>query len=127
MRLVVDTDVLVDVLREYAPALHWLSAQDTDPIVTGYTALELYTGCRDAAAARGVSALLKDTEIRWATASGCDEMLARYSALRLKSGLGIVDVLIAQTAIEAGATLATFNTKHFAAVEGLTVVEPYER
>jgi tRNA(fMet)-specific endonuclease VapC len=127
MTLVLDTDVLVDVLRAFPPAVAWLSAQAAFPIVPGYTALELYAGCKDANAAREVAGLLSDAEIRWATSRGSTEMLERYSAIRRKSGLGVVDALIAQTAIEAGATLLTFNTKHFSAVEGLVVEEPYER
>ena len=39
----------------------------------------------------------------------------------------ILDALIAETAIGLGATLATFNTKHYKVIAALSVIEPYNR
>src|SRR6266481_7184928 len=37
---------------------------------------------------------------------------------------GYYDLLVAATAIERGSQVATFNTRHFDSVPGLTVIEP---
>ena len=48
-----------------------------------------------------------------------------YGALRLAHGIGVLDMVIAVTAISHGQVLATFNVKHFRAVPGLVAVQPY--
>ena len=37
---------------------------------------------------------------------------------------GFYDVIVAATAMERGSAVATFNRKHFAPINGLTVIEP---
>jgi predicted nucleic acid-binding protein len=41
--------------------------------------------------------------------------------------LGIVDAIIGESAIGLGATLITFNIRHFQAVPGLITEQPYTR
>ena len=41
--------------------------------------------------------------------------------------LGLVDSLIAATAVGLGAILCTFNVKHFRVVAGLQMQQPYKR
>jgi predicted nucleic acid-binding protein len=63
----------------------------------------------------------------WPEAS---EFAAAYDLLlahRLSSGLNIPDCLIAATALTRAGRLYTFNLKHFQAVVGLDVREPYQR
>lgn len=38
--------------------------------------------------------------------------------------IGFYDVIVAATALERGAGVATFNTRHFAQIDGLTVITP---
>jgi tRNA(fMet)-specific endonuclease VapC len=38
--------------------------------------------------------------------------------------IGYHDLIVAATAVERGATVATFNKRHFSAVKGLKVIEP---
>lgn len=38
--------------------------------------------------------------------------------------IGFYDVIVAATALERGCDVATFNNKHFAQIQGLTVIEP---
>ena len=45
---IVDTDVMVDVLREHPPAVAWLRSLGEEEIVLpGYVLMELLQGCRD--------------------------------------------------------------------------------
>lgn len=41
--------------------------------------------------------------------------------------LGLLDSLIAETAVGLGAQLATFNAKHYQAVSALRILQPYAR
>lgn len=70
---------------------------------------------------------LSTFQITWPEAS---EFAAAYDLLlthRPSSGLNIPDYLIASTALSRAGTLYTFNLKHFQAVPGLDVREPYLR
>jgi predicted nucleic acid-binding protein len=53
--------------------------------------------------------------------------LADFTAYHLSHGLGLLDALIAACAIGRAATLLTFNAKHYKAVPGLVIAEPYTR
>ncbi len=50
-----------------------------------------------------------------------------YADFHLSHGIGIIDVLIAFTAVGLDAELLTFNTKHFNVVEGLRLRRLYEK
>ena len=39
--------------------------------------------------------------------------------------IGYYDLIVAATALERGSQIATFNTRHFSMVPGLTVIEPH--
>jgi len=46
--ILVDTDVMIDVMRRYAPAVAWLDSLDTETIgIPGLVAMELLQGCRN--------------------------------------------------------------------------------
>jgi tRNA(fMet)-specific endonuclease VapC len=38
--------------------------------------------------------------------------------------IGFYDLIVAATALERGSRVATFNTRHFAQIKGLSVIEP---
>ncbi len=124
----VDTDVLVDCLRGTVPARAWLEQVATDSFgIPGVVAMELVMGCQDREALTQIQRFLGTFVMVWPEAS---EFAAAYDLLlahRLISGLNIPDCLIAATALTRAARLYTFNLKHFQAVSGLDVQQPYER
>jgi predicted nucleic acid-binding protein len=58
--IIIDTDIAVDVLRNFSAALAWANALPPQEIVviSGYTALELFAGCQNAAHQRSVDAMV---------------------------------------------------------------------
>ena len=45
--VLVDTDVMVDLLRQHAPAVTWLnSLEDVEILLPGFVVMELTQGCR---------------------------------------------------------------------------------
>ncbi len=124
----VDTDVLVDCLRGTVPAQEWLKRVAQQPFaVHAVAALGLVMGCRNRADLERIQRFLATFEVVWPEAS---EFATAYQLLlnhRLTSGLDIPDCLIAATALARGACLFTFNSKHFRAVPGMDVVQPYSR
>jgi hypothetical protein len=123
-----DTDVVIDVIRQYPPALAWLKSLGSEPVVlSGFVAMELYQGCQDKSEHSRVERALKNCQIVWASDSTCKLALSAYIAHHLSSGIGILDVLIGQTSIDLRLTLFTFNAKHYQVIPGIDVKTPYHR
>lgn len=126
MRIMIDTDVLVDVLRNYPPALGWLKTIKTEFIhLPGLAALELLQGCRNRNEQRRVENFLQPYTLQWPTQADCERAFADFSAYHLSDKLSILDALIAETAVVLNLELATFNQKHYEVVKTLRTFQPY--
>ena len=126
--LLLDTDIMIDVLRRSPPALAWLTSLGTTQLaLPGYVVMELIQGCRNKAEQDQLERALTAYQIVWPSAAACDAALASFGQHWLSHSLGIIDALIAHTGIELGAPLHTFNQKHYDPITGLTTVQPYPR
>jgi len=125
--LMVDSDVLIDYQRGHAGASAWFAGL-TDPLtVVGFVVMELIQDARNRTEVRKALKLTSGLSIVWPPEADCQVKLALYSTLHLSHGLGLIDALIAATAVGRSATLCTFNVKHFRAVPGLVTLQPYTR
>jgi predicted nucleic acid-binding protein len=126
--LLLDSDVLIDVLRQYNPAVGWLAASVGQPLsVPGYVAMETIRGCANRIEVRRVEGLLESFNIIWPSSAGCSRALELMKQFQLSHKIGVIDSLIAQTAIDAGLPLHTFNIKHYSIVPDLKIIQPYAR
>ena len=123
----VDTDVLVDILRNRAAATAWLNAQTELIAASGFSCFELIDGTESSADLRATRKLMQRLDVHWLSAAHCEVAMATFQSVHLGNAIGIVDMLIAQTAISLGVPLHTFNTKHYAAVPDLQTIQPYTR
>jgi len=120
--VILDTDILVWVLRNHAPALRFV---ESIPLarrnLSSITYLELLYGSQDARDLRGVKELVEDV---FAEVVPLSEAITR-TAIRLMEEfvlayrIGLEDALIAATALERQDSLATGNDKHFRMIPGL--------
>jgi predicted nucleic acid-binding protein len=123
-----DTDVLIDVARGYLPAVRWFSTLVIDEVgVPGPVALEVIKGCRNRREVDRVQRILNRLPIYWPSANDGDRALESFADHHLAHNLGILDALIAECAVGAGATLVTFNVKHFRVIADLSTEQPYQR
>lgn len=126
--LLLDTDIMIDVLRGYEPALDWLRGLADEPVgLPGLVAMELLQGCRDRAEQQIVQTTLRPYVLHWPTQADCARAYDDFAAYRLSHNLGILDALIAETVVGLGVSLATFNEKHYRAVTQLSLLQPYAR
>ena len=126
--IAVDTDVVIDVLRQHPAAVAWLGTIGQTPLAfPGFVLMEVLQGCRDAAEVRHARAQLSTYRVLWPSVAACDAAVDTYASLRLSHGIGLLDSLIAHTTIEAGLILHTLNPKHYSAVPGLQAVRPYTK
>lgn len=64
--ILVDTDVMIDVLRGYEPAIHWLNElQEQEIGVPGLVAMELLQGCQNAREQRQLEKTLAEYQLYW--------------------------------------------------------------
>lgn len=124
MRLL-DTDIMVDILRGYQPAIEWFESLDAAPGLVGLVVMELMEGCRDKSEMLNLRRGVEFFRIYWPTQQDCDRALRTFSDGRLSHGISIPDALIAECALGLNAVLCTFNTKHFHAVPALNTEKPY--
>jgi len=124
--IILDTDVMIDVLRQHPPAIAWLNALGEEEIVLpGFVVMELIQGCRNKTEQQRVEKVLRGYVVIWPSPATCDEALTVFARFHLSHGLGLLDALIGQTAVALDLPLYTFNQKHYAAVPNLRTVQPY--
>ena len=116
--LLLDTNILIDVLRGEAIALAWLEQQQR-PQISVISWIEVLVGCREGESGR-VEAWL-DTFPRLPLN---DAIALESLRLRQRHGLKIPDAIILATARCADFSLATRNSRDFPLTLG-GVVHPY--
>ena len=116
--IVLDTTVLIDLLRGHPAALSYLRSLDEVPACSEVTRVELMRGVRqrERDATEGLM-----RSLRWVA---LDEQIARRAGAlgrtwRRSHLLATSDLIIAATAEELGADLATSNTRHFPMFAGI--------
>jgi tRNA(fMet)-specific endonuclease VapC len=97
--LLLDTDVMIDIMRNYAPAIRWLRELAADELaLPGLTAMALLQGCRDKAEQQRVEAVLRRYLLYWPEPADCAHAYTNFARFHLSDGLTILDALIAATA-----------------------------
>ena len=118
MRLL-DTCILIDVLRGRESAIDFIDALSDRPALSVITATELVAGVRTTAERRHIDRLLEtyvvvDIDLEVAKLAG--EYVRQYGR---SHSVDPIDALIAATAKASGADFATLNIKHFPMFAGL--------
>jgi hypothetical protein len=124
--MLLDTDVMIDILRGHPPAIAWLAGLGTTPIgLPGLVAMELLRGCQNLSDQQRLEKQLLRFALHWPTQADCQRAYLDFAAYRLSHNLGLLDSLIGHTAIGLNDRLATFNLKHYGVIAGLQAFQPY--
>lgn len=108
-----DTSILVDLLRQDERAERAIFARAERPYVCHVSAMELLAGARSQREERRIDAVLASFRI-----ADIDEAIFRLAGshmrhYRASHNIDVPDALIAATAEHHGLELATLNVKHF--------------
>ncbi len=122
-----DTDVLIDIQRGHQPALDWFTTLQEVPSIPGFVVMELVQDAQNMRRVRNALKLVAPLPIIWATEADCARALSDFTTYHLSNSLGLLDALIAACVVGRGATLCTFNIKHYRVVPGLVIEQPYVR
>jgi tRNA(fMet)-specific endonuclease VapC len=126
------SDVLIQSERKKLDLDAWLRSHAPDEIrISAITVAELFRSARRAAPPlstrrqRFLERALDVFEVVPYTEKAAIEHARLWAAMESAGQrIGMHDLILAATALETGATVVTFNARRFAAVPGLTVVEP---
>lgn len=124
-RLLIDTDVLIDYLRNRPQAVSYLESATGTLLVSAMTVSELFAGVREGQERTALSAFLGAFEVL-----PLDRAVAEKGGLFRRDygkshGTGLADALIAATAEVHSAQLVTLNTRHFPMLSNIVV--PYRK
>ena len=126
--ILIDTDIAVDLLRQFPAAVAWLSNHLNDEIyLPGLVVMELLQGCANQREMTKVLQFVEPFPMLWLSPHESDSALHRFAAGHLSHNLGLIDALIGQLAFSLNVPLHTFNQKHFAAMPDLKTIQPYTR
>lgn len=127
--ILLDSDVLIDLLRQYPPATEWFDAlqEDQDLSVSGYVVMELIQGCRNKVEQERLQRELAMYGVVWLSPMDCSRALDVFATYRLSHNAGLLDVLIGQTAVALGLPLHTFNQRHYSFIPGMQTLQPYTK
>ncbi len=89
--------------------------------------MELVQAARNARELQSARKLVAPLPVIWPSEADCAQALSHLSTLHLSHSLGLIDAVIAATAVGQNATLCTFHLKHYRPVPGLSVTQPYKR
>jgi predicted nucleic acid-binding protein len=84
--LLLDTDVMIDLTRNYPPAVAWLDeirAQGEKVSLPGFVVMELIQGCRNAGEIRRVEKDVRNYITRWPSRATCKRSLAACARCHL--------------------------------------------
>ena len=123
--LVVDTDVLIDYLRDQAQAVAFLEDRDQPLAVSVVTIAELYVGVRAGEERQRLDAFVQAFEVLSLEREAAAVAGLWRQQYGRSHGTGLADALIAASVHAAGASLATLNRRHFPMLAN--VVVPYAK
>ncbi|WP_017295482.1 PIN domain-containing protein [Geminocystis herdmanii] len=124
---VLDTDILIDVLRGHQPAITWFTSLTEMPNIPGFVVMELIQNTKNKQEVNQVFKLIAPLSIIWLSEVDCENALSDFTKYHLSDGVGLLDALIAHCSIGKNATLCTFNVKHYRVIPNLKITQPYMR
>jgi len=124
-QLLIDTDVLIDYLRDYSEAVRYVESRQEHFLISAVTVAELYAGVREGEERTRLEGFLRAFEI-----VPLDLRLAARGGLYRRDynkshNVGLTDALIAATAAQRQVPLVTLNRKHFPMLQD--VIVPYQK
>lgn len=124
VKALIDTNVVVDLLRKYLPAENWLAGQ-RDLGVSRVVWLEILEGVENKYERQRALRLLNDFELVELAAGDFDWATQQLIRYRLSHNVDAFDCLIAAPGYRLQLPLYTRNLKHFVPLLGMLAQAPY--
>ena len=119
-----DTNILVDLIRGYAPATAWIATQQ-QPGISRIVYMEVVQGAPDKNKQRQALKFLQNFVLAEPVQDDFEWATRQLVQFHLAHNVGMVDCLIAASAHRLNMTFFTRNLKHFSPLLGPLVQQPY--
>lgn len=119
-----DTAVIVDVLRKHEPALDWLKDQP-EPGITSVVWMEIIEGAWNRTAQEEAVKVLRNFELVAILQEDHDWAVQQMLRYQLSHHIGMADALIAAVSHRLGIPLYTPNLKHYFPMLDHLATKPY--
>lgn len=87
--ILLDTDVMVDILRGHESAKEWLASVE-EIGVPGLVAMELIQGCQNTREQRALERELSEFLLYWPSLDDCNRALKSFSSHHLNDNIGLL-------------------------------------
>jgi len=132
MAIILDADVVIRGERGSFDLKNWVASRPREQFeIAAITVAELWhgversTGTHRIRRERYLNAVLQTLPIIPYTEQTAYEHARIWAELEASGKLiGFYDLIVGATALERGSLVATFNTRHFTQIKGLSVMEP---
>lgn len=126
--IIVDSDVLIDVVRGVSAGIQCLDevSEESEVAISITTQMELIVGCRNKADLRSLDHFLEPFHILEINPQICHIALNLLKTYRLSHGLFMADALIAATALALDCPFVSKNQRDYKFIERLLLL-PYPR
>lgn len=123
-RVLVDTDILIDVFRSIASTIAILQSTEASSTlcISTVTQMELIVGCRNARELQGLDRFLQQFEVVNITETISKQAVQILKQYRLSHGLLLPDALIASTSLITGYALLTKNQSDYRFIQDLNLL-----
>jgi predicted nucleic acid-binding protein len=125
MALLIDTDILIDYLRDREEAANALEPRIGEAYLSVMTVAELYQGVREGRERIRLAQTLSAFTILTITTEIAEKAGLWSREFRKSHGSGLADCLIAATADAHGLRLMTLNGKHYPMLDAVYI--PYRK
>ncbi len=124
--VLLDTDILIDYLRLYSPALRLLdSFTKGDRFVSILSQMELLKGCKTKQHEQRILRFIKNFKVFYIDVEISQNAFKIFRDKRWQGNMDIPDSFIAATAKLHDLTLLSRNLKHYRNIPSLKVEKPY--
>jgi predicted nucleic acid-binding protein len=124
---IVDTTVIIHILRRHSAARAWFASQQVNLSITAITWMEVIYGAAGKSGQATALALLEQFEMIYLTQVDLEWAMQRLLTHRLSHGVAVMDCLIASVCHRLQVPLYTHNVRDMNIILGSTLtVKPYE-
>lgn len=121
----VDTSIIIDLIRGYSDAHLWLSGIDESLGVSHFVWLEVIQGAQNKQKQASAMRILADFELIEITPADTQWAVQALATTRLAHNVDALDSLIASVSYRLQIPLYTRNMKHFTPLLGELAQKPY--
>lgn len=125
--MLLDSSIFIDLIRKHPPAIDAFSKTLSGQSASVVAKLELIAGLKSKKETKSIETMFKDfqIEILPVTEEISDMSEKVFVKFYHSHGIGILDSLIAATALVYDEELVTRNSKHFNFIPNLKILTPY--